>query len=117
MFDYANTLLEKGGYDNLTAEERTNIDECATTELRRIRDGLLQETDKYAVSDFPMSDDERTAMTQYRQELRDLPTTQNPRFQEDGGQILRDVTFPSSTFVTDEVFYRYAPFTSAQLNA
>jgi hypothetical protein len=109
MFNYADTLLEKGGYDNLTAEERTNTDDMAMMELRRIRDGLLQETDKYAVSDFPMSDDERTAMTQYRQELRDLPTTQNPRFQEDGGQILRDVTFPSSTFVPNEVFYKYAP--------
>ena len=109
MFDYANTLLEKGGYDNLTAEERTKIDECAITELRRIRDGLLTATDKYAVNDFPMSEDERTIMAQYRQELRDLPATQTPMFQEDGGQILRNVTFPSNSFVTDEVFYKYAP--------
>jgi hypothetical protein len=110
MFDYANTLLERGGYLNLTAEERTSIDECAMAKLRKIRDGLLKETDKYAVSDFPMSDDERTAMTQYRQELRDLPTTQQPRFQEDGGPILRDVTFPLSSVVTDDVFYKYAPY-------
>ena len=110
MFDYANTLLEKGGYANLTADELTNVNECALLELRKIRDGLLKETDKYAIGDFPMSDDERTAMTQYRQELRDLPATQNPRFQEDGGQILRDVTFPVSNVVTDDMFYKYAPF-------
>jgi len=109
MFDYANTLLEKGGYDNLTAEERTNVDEMAMLELRRIRDGLLKETDKYVVADFPMSDEERTAMTQYRQELRELPSTQTPMFQEDGGAILKNVAFPSNNFVTDAMFYTYAP--------
>ncbi len=112
MFDYANTLLEKGGYDNLTAEELTNVDETAMLELRRIRDGLLKETDKYSVSDFPMSDEERTAITQYRQELRDLPSTQTPMFQEDGGSMLRNVAFPTNSFVTDDVFYKYAPFTT-----
>ena len=109
MFDYANTLLEKGGYGNLTSTERTNVDEMAMLEMRRIRDGLLKETDKYTVSDFPMSDEERTALTQYRQELRDLPSTQEPMFQEDGGQVLRNITFPTNALVTDDMFYKYAP--------
>ena len=109
MFDYANTLLERGGYSNLTTEERAKTDEAALSELQRIRNALLKETDKYAVSDFPLSDDERTAMTQYRQKLRDLTATQTPMFQEDGGQILRNVTFPSNAFITDEIFYQYVP--------
>ena len=110
MFDYANTLLEKGGYTNLTDEERIEVDAMAMNELRRIRDGLLKETDKYSISDFPMNDADRTAITKYRQDLRDLPESQTPMFQEDGGQILRNITWPSNSLVTDDVFHKYAPF-------
>ena len=109
MFNYADTLLEKGGYANLTTNERSNVDDMAMTELRRIRDGLLQETDKYAISDFAMSDADRTEITQYRTELRNLPLTQTPMFQEDGGSVLRNVTFPVSKLVTDDMFHKYAP--------
>tara|TARA_R110002049_G_scaffold177108_1_gene344203 strand:- start:605 stop:787 length:183 start_codon:yes stop_codon:yes gene_type:complete len=43
-------------------------------ELRAKRDFLLTMSDFYAsVSDYPMTDAERVAVLQYRQELRDMP--------------------------------------------
>ena len=63
-----------------TAEEETARDAAekvwadaaparALANLRGRRNGLLKETDFYALSDVTMSED----MTTYRQELRDLP--------------------------------------------
>ena len=63
-----------------TAEEETARDAAekvwadaaparALANLRGRRNGLLKETDFYALSDVTMSDD----MTTYRQALRDLP--------------------------------------------
>ena len=54
------------------AEEKAWADgayDRAMASLRQKRDGLLKETDYYALSDVTMSDDMKT----YRQELRDLP--------------------------------------------
>lgn len=42
-------------------------------ELRMKRGKLLTDTDKYMTMDYPMTDDERNAMREYRQVLRDLP--------------------------------------------
>ncbi len=50
-------------------------------EVRATRDGLLAETDFYALSDVTMSSD----MTTYRQALRDLPANVD----------LSDITYPS----------------------
>lgn len=44
--------------------------------VREIRDNLLEQTDKYMISDFPISDEERFQMKLYRQYLRDY-TKQN----------------------------------------
>ena len=63
----------------LTAEENTQRDaeekawsdgayDRAMVALRQKRDGLLKETDFYALSDVTMSDD----MTKYRKDLRDI---------------------------------------------
>ena len=41
--------------------------------LRIKRKKILTDTDKYMTLDYPMTDDERTAMRIYRQVLRDLP--------------------------------------------
>lgn len=42
--------------------------------LRSERDNLLRATDKFAISDYPFSsEEEKTAIYQYRQALRDLP--------------------------------------------
>ena len=53
------------------AEEKTWADgayDRAMVALRQKRDGLLKETDYYALSDVTMSDD----MKKYRQDLRDI---------------------------------------------
>lgn len=39
--------------------------------VREIRDNALEQTDKYMIVDFPISDEDRETMKQYRQYLRD----------------------------------------------
>lgn len=41
--------------------------------LRSARDTKLNDTDKYSLPDFPLSDEERESILEYRQRLRDLP--------------------------------------------
>ena len=53
------------------------IPEPTTDELaaqkRAERDALLAQTDKYMLSDFPITDEKREQYKAYRQYLRDLP--------------------------------------------
>lgn len=49
------------------AEPKTEIQ----SRVREIRDNALEQTDKYMVVDFPISDEDRETMKQYRQYLRD----------------------------------------------
>lgn len=54
--------------------------ESAWQALRAQRDAKLLETDKYMVSDFPISSGNKTLMEAYREALRDLPShVSNPR--------------------------------------
>lgn len=39
--------------------------------VREIRDNALEQTDKYMIVDFPINDEDRETMKQYRQYLRD----------------------------------------------
>lgn len=39
--------------------------------VREIRDNALEQTDKYMIVDFPISDEDRETMKQYRQYLRE----------------------------------------------
>ena len=56
--------------------------------LRRERDILLMESDKYALPDYPhISETKRTEWFTYRQSLRDITTTQTPSLDEDGNVI------------------------------
>ena len=74
--------IKNGIRVDLTAEEITALEnrdtqwnngalDRALTELRRIRNNLLKETDWMALPDVTMSSD----MASYRQALRDLPAT------------------------------------------
>lgn len=45
--------------------------------VRGIRNQMLNESDKYMVSDFPLTDEERYQMKQYRQYLRDYTKQDN----------------------------------------
>lgn len=57
--------------------EEQIVPEKTTEELaqdkRAERDILLAQTDKYMLSDFPITDEERAQYKAYRQYLRDLP--------------------------------------------
>lgn len=53
------------------APEKTT--EELAQEKRAERDNLLAQTDKYMLSDFPITDEEREQYKAYRQYLRDLP--------------------------------------------
>lgn len=46
--------------------------------IRDERDRLLAESDKYMLSDYPVTDAEREAWKTYRQALRDMPETCDP---------------------------------------
>ena len=62
--------------------------------LRRERDILLMESDKYALPDYPHSSEtKRTEWLTYRQSLRDITTTQTPTLSLMGE--LQDVTWPN----------------------
>ena len=54
--------------------------ECIIKNMRSYRDTLLNQTDKYIVADYPHATSEaRQAWLDYRQALRDLPsTTEDP---------------------------------------
>ena len=58
-----------GKWQRFTVRDKTDAELLAG--VRGKRNGLLEETDFYALSDVTMSD----AMTTYRQDLRDLPAT------------------------------------------
>jgi hypothetical protein len=102
---------EPFSYDNLVWDDEnstkptlqfleTKVEELNTEEpykqLRMLRDKLLQETDKYGLSDYPFSSAaNKTAWMAYRQALRDLTTSQTPELNSNWGLDLSSVIFPS----------------------
>lgn len=52
------------------AKEKNN--EILSWEIRGKRDRLLKGTDKYMTPDFPISEEQRTKVLEYRQSLRDI---------------------------------------------
>ena len=65
------TAEEEAARDAEEAAWEAGAKDRAMANLRTKRNNLLKETDYYALSDVTMTD----AMTNYRQELRDLPGT------------------------------------------
>ena len=48
-------------------------DEELATQIRAKRDSLLNQTDYLMMPDYPISDDKRKLIEEYRQALRDIP--------------------------------------------
>ena len=67
VLDWGVGSVVSGKWQRWTKRNKTNSE--LMVEVRATRDGLLVETDFYALSDVTMSSD----MTTYRQALRDLP--------------------------------------------
>lgn len=51
--------------------------EFQKAQIRSKRDSLLQKTDKFMISDYPISEDERQKIKLYREYLRDYTLTEN----------------------------------------
>lgn len=62
--EYYNSLLE------LAKEE---YGQKLADEVRKIRDELLKETDKYLLEDFPISEEQKEKYKIYRNALREIP--------------------------------------------
>jgi|APSaa5957512535_1039671.scaffolds.fasta_scaffold154123_2 hypothetical protein len=58
--------------------------------MRTIRDAELAATDKFMVSDFPISEISTAKIKVYRQSLRDLPATLTLSIDEMGKLVLTD---------------------------
>ena len=56
----------------LQRAKETEYEELSTS-IRKERDALLYATDKYTISDYPISSENKELMLEYRQKLRDLP--------------------------------------------
>ena len=67
--DWGAGSVVAGKWQRFTVRDKTDAELLAG--VRGKRNGLLEDTDFYALSDVTMSSD----MTTYRQKLRDLPTT------------------------------------------
>ena len=65
--DWGSGSVVGGKWQRFTVRDKTDAE--LMVEVRATRDGLLTETDFYALSDVTMSSD----MTTYREALRDLP--------------------------------------------
>ena len=50
-------------------------DELPMMKLRKLRDALLVESDKYMLPDFPITEEQKNEILTYRQELRDFPAS------------------------------------------
>lgn len=70
-------IEDKGDYlEAVNPPEPT--DEEKQTRVRQVRNQYLQDTDKYiALSDFPITDEERELFKQYREYLRTYPECQD----------------------------------------
>ena len=65
--------------NSVPADVKGALDAVAPWLLRKKRDRLLAETDINALPDSPMTDSKRNEWKTYRQALRDLPASSNPR--------------------------------------
>ena len=109
MIDIMNIILEKGGYDNCTAEEKTAADDYAYAQVRKRRDKLLGWTDKYATPDFAhKTEDLKASILVYRQALRDITNTKP--IINDETSIVKNITWPTHEYVTSEMFKLSGPY-------
>lgn len=67
------TIKDLGDKQYQIVEIPAPTTEELSAQKRAERDSLLEQTDKYMLSDFPITDEERAQYKAYRQYLRDLP--------------------------------------------
>ena len=89
IINWSDNSVAKPSNSAITAE-LTRLNNAEPMRLLRLeRDEKLAETDWWAVSDLTMSNDRKT----YRQALRDLPSSADPKLDSDN--FLTNVTWPT----------------------
>lgn len=69
--------IESGDLIIENGELKEKSKEKIAEEKRTERNYLLQSTDKYMLSDYPITEEQREQYKQYRQYLRDVPSSDN----------------------------------------
>ena len=64
---------DKEEYEKWLQKAKDAEYEELSANIRKERDALLYATDKYTISDYPISSENKELMLEYRQKLRDLP--------------------------------------------
>lgn len=88
VYSYDVYTIEVLYRDNLEETIATNSDKWlkdikekefnrVAMEIRKKRDDLLYATDKYTILDYPITEEDRKIILQYRQKLRDIPQQKN----------------------------------------
>ena len=89
-----NNISTKPTESEILAKNTEMINEIAYDHLRIERNRLLNESDRYSLSDYPHANDTiRNGWLTYRQQLRDI-TTQNPSINLETGEI-SNITWPT----------------------
>ena len=97
--DYSTIIWQNDNYIKPTEEEilikKAELENLFPLKiLRNERLFKIMETDKYGLTDYPFtSDEKKQEWLAYRQALRDLPNTQTPQIDSDG--MLTNVTWPT----------------------
>lgn len=69
------TLVQVDGEFLPDTDEK--VIELQKSQIRSKRDSLLQKTDKFMISDYPITEDERQKIKLYREYLRDYTLAEN----------------------------------------
>ena len=71
------TLVQIEVTGEFLPETDEKVIELQKTQIRSKRDSVLQKTDKFMISDYPISEDERQKIKLYREYLRDYTLIEN----------------------------------------
>ena len=63
--------------------------------LRNVRDKMLSDSDWTVMPDSPLSDSKKAEWKTYRQALRDLPASADPKLDSEGLLDMTSVTWPT----------------------
>lgn len=74
--DLEQKLEDEGYYDSLLELAKEEYGQKLADEIRKIRGELLQETDKFLLEDFPISEEQKEKYKIYRNALREIPEQQ-----------------------------------------
>ena len=69
-------IEDKGDYLEAVNPPEPSIEE-KEARVRQVRNQYLEQTDKYMITDYPITDDERELYRQYRTYLRDYTLSEN----------------------------------------